>query len=203
METDKSAIELLQAFASQSNREINFSKKHYPTSVLNPRFLTQSYVVIPNQTRPTSFFMSYCDLKGFGDNAFYSGIFFEIPTPLSTLIRIREKDILDKLNPFLKKSTYKTRNRAFDSRMVISENDFSWTNKIFYSTQIQNAILEILQLDKRLRIGVNAIELKHEPALEGKSNFGIYITGEWLLEEALIEKLFALSEEIRKQLISN
>lgn len=202
METDKSAIELLQEFASKSNRKISFSKKQYPTSTINPRFLSQSYVIIHNQASPTNFFISYCDLKGFGDNAFYSGLFFELPAPQSSRIKVREKDILDKLNPFLKQSSYKSRIHDFDTQVVITENDYSWSNKIFHNTRIQNAILEIFKLDKRIRIGVNAIELKHEPSLKGKSNFGLYITEEWLLDDTLIEKLFSLSEKIRTELLS-
>jgi len=200
MEEDKSAIELLKEFARKTDRKIDCSKKYYPTSTINPCFLSQSYAIIPNQKTPTNFFISYCDLKGFGDNAFYSGIFFEIPAPHSTLIRIREKDILDKLNPFLKQSSYKSRIRDFDKQVVITENDFNWTNKLFHNTHIQNAILEIFKLDKRIRIGVNAIELMHEPTLKGKSNFGIYITEEWLLDDTLIENLFMLSEKIRTEL---
>ena len=137
METEKSAIELLQEFASKSNRKISFSKKQYPTSTINPRFLSQSHVIIHNQASPTNFFISYCDLKGFGDNSFYSDLFFEVPAPQSALIKVREKDILDKLNPFLKQSTYKSRIQKFDSRVVITENDFSWTHKIFHNSRIQ------------------------------------------------------------------
>ncbi|MBI9065223.1 MAG: hypothetical protein JEZ14_24780 [Marinilabiliaceae bacterium] len=71
MEEDKSAIELLKEFARKTDRKIDCSKKYYPTSTINPRFLSQSYSIIPNQETPTSFFISYCDLKQFGDFGIY------------------------------------------------------------------------------------------------------------------------------------
>ena len=89
----------------------------------------------------------------------------------------------------------------FNSKVVIEENDLSLTNKIFNNKLIQELTLEVLTLDERIRVGVNNIKIDIVPDLKGKSTFGIYIAGQWLLNEILLEKLFRLTDRLRNEVI--
>jgi hypothetical protein len=131
-------------------------------------------------------------MAAIGDGAFYSGFFFPIEFPSSTLIKVRQKNILDKMNLFSKKSEFKTQSKKFDSKVIIEENDERASGKLFYSHSFQNLILEIFKLDPRLKLCVNHINTEIVPALKNKSTLGIYITEQWLLDEQLIKKLYTL-----------
>jgi len=200
MEEDKTAIEELRAFAQKSNRKIDFSENVYIANGINPRNLTKSHAVISDPTDEESFFVNYCDMAAFGDSAFYSGLFFPIDVPSASVINVRQKNILDKLNPFLKQSDYKTPSTEFNSKVVFTENDVGSTTKIFKNQGIQDLVLEIFKLDPRIKIGVNHIDVGIVPQLKNKSTLGIYILEEWLLEDALIDKLFRLMGKLRQRL---
>ncbi len=202
METDKPAAEILTEFANNSNRKIEHYRKDYPVSKIKPRFFYRSYARINSNTNDKVSFICYGDSKAFGNTAFFSGLFFPISTSSSTRIGIRQKNILDKLNPFLEKSSYKSRFPNFTSKVIITENDIHFTNKILDNERIQSLIIKALALDGRIRVGVNNIDINAIQDVNGKvkasknSYFEIYIIGEWLLDASIIEQLFAITEEL-------
>lgn len=202
MVQEKSAIEKLQDFALNSGRQIDFSENKYPKGTgIHPRLFSLNHAIISDKLNQSGYFVSYRDSKGIGDSANYSGFFFPIEVSDSFKIRIRKKNILDKLNPFLKSNSFKSLYYNFSSKVVIEENDISLTNRIFNNKLIQELTLEILSLDERIRVGVNNIQVDVVPNLKGKTTFGIYITGQWMLDETLLETLFILTEKLRKEVI--
>lgn len=202
MEIEKSATDILTEFANHSNRKIEHYRKDYPVSKINPRFFYRSYARLSSNTNVKVSFICYGDSKVFGNGAFFSGLFFPISSLNSTRIGIRQKYILDKLNPFLKKSPYKSRLPNFTSKVIITENDIHFTNKILDNEKIQSLIIQALDLDGRIRVGVNNIDINAIQDVNGKVNttknsyFEIYILGEWLLDSSIIEQLFAITEEL-------
>ncbi len=202
MDQEKSAIEILKDFAKKSDRQIDFSENNYPIgSGIHPRFFSFNHAIISDELDQNRYFVSYSDSKGFGDNAMYSGLFFSIESSQTSTVRIRKKDFLDKLNPFIKKSRFKSPYYDFSSKVIIEENDISLTNRIFKNKLIQELTLEILNLDGRIRVGVNNIQIGIVPDLKDKAIFGIYITGQWLLDETLLENLFRLTAKLKNEVI--
>ena len=190
MEEDKSAIEILKDFALNTGRKIEFSEKHYPTRISHRGFSHVSHAIVSDKLNQNEYFVSYSDSRGFGDNANYSGFFFLMDAPAASTIKIRKKNVLDKLNPFFKQNRFSSRYSEFNTKVVIEENDIALTNRIFSNTLTQELTREILNLDDRIRVGVNNINVDIVPVLKGKSTFGIYLAGEWLLNETILEKLF-------------
>ncbi len=201
MVKDKTAIEELKDFAKKTNRTINFKDETYAASGINPRNLVKQQVVLSNATNEEAYFVSYCDMAGIGDKSMYSGLFFSIDLPVSTCIKLRQKNILDKMNLFAKKSEFKTQSKSFNSKCIIEANDEMAMDKLFYKNSIQALIVEIFSLDPRLKLCVNYIDIDIVPELNNQSIFGIYITEQWLLDESLIKKLYTLVEKLRKKLI--
>lgn len=194
---EKTAVEELKEFAKKTNREIDYSDKGYVASGINPRTLKKSHAVISDSKNGEPYFVNYSDMIAMGDSAMYSGFFFPIEFPSSTLIQVRQKNILDKVNPFFKKSEFTTQSKKFDSKVFIEENDESSAGKLFYSQSTQALILEIFDLDPRIKLCVNHIDVGIVPELKKKSTLGVYITEQWLLEDEIIEKLFSLVGKLK------
>jgi hypothetical protein len=197
---EKTTIEELKEFAKKTNRKINFDDKIYVASGINPRNLVKEHVIISSSTNDEPYFVNYCDMAAIGDNAMYSGFFFPIEFSSSTLIQVRQKNILDKVNPFFKKSKFTTQSKKFDSKVFIEENDERSAGKLFYSQSTQSLILDIFDLDPRIKLCVNHINVDIVSELKNKSTLGIYITEQWLLEDGIIEKLFSLVGKLKTKL---
>jgi len=200
MEEDKTGIQELKEFAKKTKRDIDYDENAYVASGINPRTLVKQHAIISNSAENEAYFVSYCDMAAIGDSAMYSGFFFLIEFPSSTLIKVRQKNILDKVNPFFKKSEFTTQSKKFDSSVFIEENDENSAGKLFYSQSIQSLILEIFDLDPRIKLCVNHIDVGIVPELKNKSTLGVYITEQWLLEEEIIEKLFSFVGKLKMKL---
>ncbi|WP_372639820.1 hypothetical protein [Ancylomarina sp.] len=197
MEEGKTAIDELKEFAKKTNREIDYKDEAYVASGINPRTLVKQHAIISNSIEDEAYFVNYCDMAALGDNAMYSGLFFSVDFPASTLVKVRQKNILDKVNPFFKNSKFTTQSKKFDSKVFIEENDERSSGKLFYSQGLQSLILEIFKLDPRLKFSVNHIDVGIVPELKNKSTLGIYITEQWLLDEAIIRKLYTLVGKLK------
>ncbi len=127
-------------------------------------------------------------------------LFIPIDLPTTLKLKIRRKDILDKLNPFLKANSFCTDNRFFDKPLIIEGSNGDEIQRFFKSKLIQKVILKTFEMKELVYVGVNEMNVDFVPALYGKSHLSIFKTGEWLLEDSIIEKLFALIEECRLNL---
>ncbi len=204
MEEDKSALEILKEFAEKSNREIKHFRKDYPVDRLRPRFLYKSYTIIKDEISNHVYFINYSDSMAVGNNAFFSGFFFPISATDSVNINIRKKNILDKVNPFSNKRTYMTRFSDFNSKVIITENELNYTNKILNNYKVHTLIIEALDLDERIRVGVNNLkigaiqDINENYELKTGSYFEIYIIGQWLLKDSIIEELFNIANKLKE-----
>ncbi len=200
MEEDKTAIEELKEFAKKTNREFDFDDKPYVSSGINPRNLVMQHVIITSSTNDEPYFVNYCDMAGIGDNAMYSGFFFPIDFPVETRVKLRQKNILDKMNLFSRKLEFKTQSKKFSSKVVIEESDESSFAKLFHSHGVQSLIMDIFKLDPRLKLCVNHIDVGIVSEFKNKSIFGIYITEQWLLDEAILKKLYSLVGKLKMKI---
>lgn len=198
METEKSEIEILKEFAHRSNRKIEFSEKNYKVGTIKPRYFVKSHVEIHDNNDNSLAFISYGDTQAFGDNAIYSGLFFPISSPNSSKILIRKKNILDKINPLLKQSNHSDGFSDFNSRVVIIDNDYAETTKLFGNIEVQYLVNEAFSLDERIRIGINNFDIDVSLELKGQSHFGVFMTQQWFLEKAVIEQLFTIADKLRR-----
>ncbi len=200
MEEEKSGIQELKEFAKKTKRDIDFDENTYTASGINPRNLVRQHAIISNSDENEAYFVSYCDMVTIGDSAFYSGLFFSIDMPVSTRIKIRQKNILDKMSLFSKRSEFKTQYKKFNSKVIIEESDKGSFDKLFHSHGIQLLILDIFKLDPRLKLCVNHIDVGVVSELKNKSTLGIYITEQWLLDEAILKKLYFLVGKLKKKI---
>ena len=200
MEEEKTAIEELTVFAKKTNREIDCDDKTYVASGINPRNLVKQHVIISSSTKDEPYFVNYCDMAGIGDNSMFSGLFFSIDFPTETRVKLRQKNVLDKMNLFSRKSLFKTQSNKFNSKVIIEESDERSFGKLFNSHGTQTLILDIFKLDPRLKLCVNYIDVGIVSELNNKSTLGIYITEQWILDEAILKKLYSLVGKLKMKI---
>jgi len=200
MEEEKTAIEELKEFAKRTKREIDYKDEAYVASGINPRTLLKQHAILSKLTEDEAYFVNFCDMAHSGDNAMYSGLFFPVDFPASTLVRVRQKNVLDKMNLFSKKAEIKIGWKKFDSKVIVEEGDEASLKKLFQSQGTQSLILDIFKLDPRLKFCVNHIDVGIVSELKNRSTLGIYITEQWLLDEAVIKKLYTLVGKLKSKM---
>jgi len=193
----KSTVEILTEFAVRSNRKIFLSEIPYPSTPINPVILHKRTLCIVDKEEEL-FIVGYSDPKSLSKNNLFFGSFFKIPFPLDRNLRIRKKNIFDKLNPFIEQKVFKTGNCKFDSSVVMSGNDEILLKNIFTNVLMQNTLLDLFEMDNCLICSMNEVDLNFVPFLENSSNIGIYTKQEWIVEDEKIENLFSKVQKIRK-----
>jgi len=202
MKDEKSTLQILKDFAEQSGRNIKVLEEPHSSTSLHPVTYHSRKVCIPNNKKQTSYFLYYQEPKDVSEYAMFSGVFIPIYLPSSIKIKIRKKDLLDRVNPFLKKKIYETGNQNFDSQVVITGNDKVSIKRIFGNINIQNYVLKAFEIIEGLTIAVNEVKLNFVPGFESESNLGIFSSHEWILDKYTIESLFELIEELRREIKS-
>ena len=200
MENDSSSIGILKEFASRTKREVEYTEKPYPSTVIHPVTYHRRTLYIPNNPDKTSYLVCFGDSREFGKYATFSGIFIQCPVPDSVEIEVRHKDILDRFNPFLNKKTHSTGYRNFDSKVIIRGNDQRVVHRIYDKSQVRDLTLKTFKINPALIQGINMDPLNFVPELKGHSNLGIFMIDEWILDTKMIEELFQIAEALRKLL---
>jgi hypothetical protein len=203
MEQEKSSIDILKEFAKRTGRDIDFTTKDHDYTIMYAVRYHQRSLYIPNNQNHTSYFICYGDSgapSNIGESVLYSGVFIPVDLPKHSSIKIRKKDILDKINIFKKKKYLRSGFENFDDKTTIRGNDTLSAQKIAKSRKVQDNILKTFELDVSLTAGLNTVKADFVPHLEGRSLFGIYSLNGWILEDKKIEELFSIMEEIRKNM---
>jgi hypothetical protein len=198
---NKSTINSLKDFAKQSKRNIHFSEISYPISFPDRMTYHKRTFCIPNNTEELSFLIGYSDPKNLSENELFFGVFIPLSISKTKTLKIRRKDILDKLNPFLKQKIFQTNNKIFDSKTIITGNEESLINIFLNDLSIQNLILSTLETNETFEIGINEFNLDFVPAFKEKSHFGIFTKQQWIMDSSIIENLFAVIEQLRVLII--
>ena len=195
-ESDLSEIEKLGIFALETGRQIKSSETPYTSTSVHPVIYHKRTVCITDNNKV--YYICFGDSRNFGNYANFSGVFFLLDTPLTTTITIRKKDILDKINPFLKCSNYKTGDNKFDSSIVLEENDINTADNILKHSEIRNTIIDFTKKQQLYRFGINEINLDFIEHFKNKSFIGIYILNDWIVDPKVIEEIFRISHKIIK-----
>jgi len=193
MSQDKSAIEIIREFARKTGREAIFTEKPYPSTAMQRIVYHRRTIYLEGINNKAICFASFADSREFGKYALFSGIFMPVELPLSTTISIRNKDILDKLNPFNKKKMPSSGIPSYDAKTVISGNDPLSVKKIFQERRFQRLVDQSLPLAPGIVIAVNEANIGFIPEFKGKSHLGIFITREWITDTSMIEGLFNIA----------
>lgn len=199
-ENQKTTIETLSEFATLTKRKVFFSETPYPNTALYNVVEHKKTLYIPNSSDEQCFLIGYHDPKSTNENELFFGAFFPLSIPRNKVLKIRKKDILDKLNPFLKKKIYKTNSNQFDSLTVAAVNDTSLANSVLNNIDTQKLILESLEIMDFINVGINEFELDFVPNFKGQSNFGVFTKQKWIVDSDTLEKLFTKIEQLRKQI---
>jgi hypothetical protein len=194
---NRTAGELLSEFAAQTKREVSYEEIPYPTSAIYGVKHHKKTLYIPNGKDRKSYVVAFHDHKCMDDGMeLYFGAFIPLFLPNNQKLLIRERNIVDRLNPFLKKHTLTTGHRHFDSHTVITGNDEPLLRRLFGDSETQNEVMESLKLMEGMYVGINEVNLDFAPAFWGKSNLGIFTTQTWIVETDLIEALYAKAEKL-------
>lgn len=201
MENQTSAMEFYQEFAKKTRRKIFTSESPYPGTIIHPVTFHRKTLLIPNNNEELSFLIGYHDPKNLGENELFFGVFFPLPIQANSKLKIRRKDLLDKLNPFFGQKVLKTDSDYFDERTVIMGNDNGVVARLFSNAKIQELVIDSLNIDNGFVVGINECKIDFVPILKGISTFGIFSRLKWIPDEKIIEDLFLKIEQFRHLLI--
>ncbi len=186
----------LKEFAEKSNRQIDYLEEAYPSTAVHPVAYHVRQVCIPLDEKREVFYASFGNSREFGEYANFSGVFFAINAPQETTITIRQRDILDKINPFLKESEHKSINKEFNNAVVLEENDIFTTKSLLGSERFQSIVPTVFKIDQKLKIGINDMKIDFIEELKDKSYMGIYMLDDWLVLPEKIEQLLLIGQEL-------
>jgi hypothetical protein len=201
-EEPKTALDELREFAGNTKRKIVTDQIEYPNNLAERITHTRKTVYIQDTVDESCFLAGFHDPKAFGDKELWFGVFFAFSLPENQSFLVREKDILDKLNPFSGSKVFKTGSGSFDSRVYISGTDPDLMTRILGSSALQQKILVIFPISTNLYFGLNNHEYGFIPAFQNTSVLGIYTTRKWITDPEILEELFIHARIIRKQLIN-
>ncbi len=196
--SESSPFKTLSAFAEKSHRKLIFNEEQYPGSVRYGGATHKQTFYMEDKQNSEIYLAGFFDPKQFGENELWFGVFCSAQLPEFAQFTIRKKNILDKLNPFLRNKTLSSENRIFDSKTVITGNDSQLASKLLFSSELQQKILESFTLSPLLFFGANPFRIDFCPALKNQSIMGFYTFQKWILEEDFIEELFLNMQKIHK-----
>ena len=196
-EYHKPSLDILEEFAENTGRKIEFTEKQYPYSVFAKSFPYKRTFYIANNDKEVCYYAGFSDGTRIGEHATYCGVFIPLELPNASKLKIRQKDILDKLNPFLKSNNFTTGNRRFDKQMIIEGNDDAEIYRLLRSRQVQSLIFGAFELKELVYVGINQLDVDFVPSLKNKSHFSVFVTGKSILEDSIIEKMFQMIEEFK------
>lgn len=196
-----SAVDTLEKFAKETGRSFYGKEVPFDHAPLHPVTYHIRNVCIPYDDKRELFFISYGNSRDYGRYANFSGVFFSIELPDTTVIKIRNRDILDKINPFLKDSDFKSDNDDFNSKVVIEENDIFSTKSLLNKEKLQEIIPEVFKSNQALNVGINDVRIDFVEEINGKSHFGIYVLDNWIVNPEEIEFLFEKVRQIKTAII--
>ena len=195
---EKSNIEILKEFAKYTNRSIVFKEIPYPLRGIQSFQKYKRMICIPNNQKMTSFFIWYSDpYAKIGFPTIFSGAFIPLSSKIISKIKIRNKNILDKLNLFSKTKANKIGNEHFDSKVVIYGNIDSAVKKLLSHSKIQYQLLKALEIESFMNISLNEYPIDFVPELNNTPYLSIINPQSWDLERNKIENIFRQIEKIR------
>lgn len=195
MNKEESAIDPIKDYARKTGRELIYKERPYPAVAMQRNIYHRRTLYLKGTLGNTPCFACFADSREFGKYALFSGIFIPVDLPLTSNISIRNKDILDKINPFNKNKQLKTAIPSMDRKTFITGNDPLAVKKIFQERRFQQLTDKALPLDPGIVIAINQADIGFIPAFENKSHLGIFITNEWITDTRLIEKLYNIAEQ--------
>jgi len=196
---NKSDFKILSDFAKSIGKKLEFSEQVYKTSKPNrfPKYRNEAY--IQYGLKSSSYFVClYDSFYRDGEFSVFSGAFVPVELPLSSSFNIQKKTILDGWSSFFGKKSFKTGNRNFDSKVVITGDDTDLMTKYISNTKFQHKVLEAFNIKPTIQISLNSINASFVPELKNKSQFCIYDKQEWILEKQQIKYLLNLIEDFNK-----
>ena len=195
---DESMFQWLARFAADTGREFISHETAYDGNFLHGTTLHKRIFHIAASPESPCYLVGYSDPKSLGINPLYFGVFFASRLPRHWHLKIRKKDILDKLNPFLRSSSVSSRNRQFDATAVITASEQGVATNLLATTDIHRLCADVFSLQPGFVIALNDVDTGFVPALNHSSVIGIFTTQAWLDDANLIENLFNKAELLAK-----
>lgn len=198
--TEISNIDSLKKVAKSSHRTLNFKEIPYPKPAIGTgqfqKFKRWAYM--EDQPGYSNYFAWFSDhYSKVGEFQVFCGAFIPIDIPKSVKINIRERNILDKLNPFENKGIL-TGYDHFDAQVIITSNSESEAKRLLSKARLQNAILEALNINSILQVSINEVKVDFVTPLEGQSHLSIVNPQTWFVERDEIESLLKAMESIAR-----
>jgi len=182
-------IRSLKDYARGIGSEVHYKETPYPpTPPTNVTYHRRHLYFKDGST----FFLCFADSKELGPQGVFSGVFKILDAPSSFNAEFRKRDILDRMNIFPSKKICKSGIPSFDSKVKIKSNDRAMLKRFLQERGMQNLILDGLQSDDAMLVGINMLDVDFVPELKGRSAIGLYTQMTWIEDKNMMAGLFDL-----------
>ncbi len=192
-----SSLDLLKKIALSSHRMISASEEK-----ISHRYGHTKRTAIIEDAQSETVMLWYSNPSNLSDFSMFWGMAFSHEVSKNCNLIIGKSNFWNRI-PFigpLKKN--QTDSHYINSDFIIRGNGFEEIEKIIYKPLIHNSMLEIIEIDQRIRIYFNTINMDFCPQLKGKSTVSVIVRNHWELEQPKIEKIFVLTEKLRTLILS-
>lgn len=181
---EKKAMDLLQAFARDTKREITIDE-------------AQGQIVTIKDQDDVYFIACDRELIG-GFRSFFSGVFTTAPEPCPSRMDIVRKGFLDHLSFRTGYQAVKTGDPAFDKKTRVTSNNPPMALRLLAGPEARNIAEEALSFKPGTTISINEIVSDAVPAISNQSQLSIYVPKDWITGADELNRLFDLTIRLRK-----
>jgi hypothetical protein len=192
----------LEQYAKKNGLELTFDEREYPEHFMSSRTFKYRLEASIASTNKESFYASLYDTyHREGEETQFSGVFLPVDLSEGVSFTVKKRDEIDKVFAIFKDKSFKTKNRTFNSKVVVKGNDEVTMSKILSDLQVQKVILRAFELRPTMVISLNYLKVSFVEGLKNKSNMGIH-DRQWFKKDKEIDVLFNLINQLNRTIRS-
>jgi hypothetical protein len=188
-------VDILRSIAKRENWDIDVYEK--PINIRYGNYIRR--VIITIDALKNIYFISN-NSGGYTKYRIYSGIFVPVDGLYNYRLLIRKKNILDKLSFRKNAQRFRTGNSRFDQQVYVETNHEMETHKLLSSGKIQMNIMDFLNSENLLHIGLNEINPEFTDELKGRSYLSVFMLLDWILDKSMIDNALQLCKQLKEKL---
>jgi hypothetical protein len=188
-------LELLKRYALSTKRQF-FSDENQ----ISARFGHTKRMVVINEEQTDTLLAWYSDPSNLSDLSMFSGAAFPFQIPEKCQLMVAKNTLWSRIFFVGSRKKHQSDNHIVNSNLIIRGEGYNEIKNLFERADIYNLMIEILELDQRIRIYFNGVNYNFFPQLKGKMVLSVIARDHWVLDHSKIEEIFFLTEKLRNAL---
>jgi hypothetical protein len=190
--TNLTSLDLLNRFAIFSERKIVTTEEK-----ISHRHGHTKRTAIIEDVQSETLLLWYSNPSNISDFSLFWGAAFPHTMSNECNISVGKSSFWNRI-PFVgPMKRNQTENHIVSSDFIIRGKGFEEIEMIFDKSLIHDLMREILEVDQRIRIYFNTVNMDFCSQCKGKSTVSVIVRDHWEFEHSKIEKIFGLTDKLR------